>query len=79
MTKLYLRPFDVILNQSWENPGFLFKKQSEYNMQKKKPKPKKKKKNWMVKLQLRTRIWAQVTPWFYIPWDSIWNNAQDSL
>ena len=43
MTKLYLRPFDVILNQSWENPGFLFKKQSEYNMQKKKPKPKKKK------------------------------------
>ena len=35
MTKLYLRPFDVILNQSWENPGFLFKKQSEYNMQKK--------------------------------------------
>ena len=42
MTKLYLRPFDMILNQSWENPGFLLK-QSEYNMQKKKAKTKKKK------------------------------------
>ena len=31
----------MILNQPWENPGFLLKKQSEYNMQKKKPKPKK--------------------------------------
>ena len=46
MTKLYFRPFDVILNQSRENPGFLLKKQSEYNMKKNKkknPKPKKKK------------------------------------
>lgn len=48
MTKLYFRPFDVILNQSRENPGFLLKKQSEYNMQKQKKKaktpPKKKQK-----------------------------------
>ena len=44
MTKLYFRPFDVILNQSREKPGFLLKKQSEYNMQKKKKKAKAKKK-----------------------------------
>ena len=63
MTELYFRPFDVILNQSQENPGFLLKKQSEYNMQKKKKKAKtktkktkKNTKNGTVKLQFRTRI-----------------------
>ena len=54
MTKLYFRPFDLILNESRESPGFLLKKQSEYNMQNKTKSQNQK--TEQVKLQFRTRI-----------------------